>query len=571
MTTISTIGNPASLNSNSTDFFPLLSPGSAGRALDEYYDVLLNPLFRTNINPFLATDTKSLSDGSGTWTYVATGTNLGTPNYNITELNYTTSLDPNIFIRYTGNIYNGSTDFGNYTKVDYAIPVEDSTGVYISKVTYEGNILRGTNGIIIGGNFTHIKIEVKGQYFEIFGNLNIDQNGEITGGSVTAYNFTDANGNSIVATNANIDFTTFDANSFQILDNTSFGVLDLYTSLTSGNETYGATGANTMIGNKGNDTYIVDNVGDVITETFSLAEGGGTDTVQSSVSYTLSANVDNLTLTGTTNINATGNGLSNTLTGNSGNNELNGGAGNDILNGGAGTDTAVFDSNLADLIGISSSRTGEVSITTSEGTDTLISIESLRFLDGSTTVASLLANKPIPDFIVNGTPTTPTVYSGPVTYLEFEFIGSNGNDIVVGSANNDFMNLLDGSDAADGGLGDDVLDGGLGSNFLTGGGGNDTFFSDGRSGGITWSTITDFVSAPNFSGDTVNIWGWVAGTSKLLLTQENAGADGFKGATFHYDLNGDNTIDTSITFSGLTLAQVPNVIEFNDSNLLFFG
>jgi Ca2+-binding RTX toxin-like protein len=567
MTTISTAGNPTLLSS--ADFYPLLSPGLAGRVLDEYYDVLLNPIFQTNINPFLATDTKTINGGD--WTYVATGTNLGTPNYNITQLNYTTTLDPNIFIRYTGDIYNGATDFGNYSLVEYAIPVSDSSGAYISNVRYEGNILRGNNGIIVGGTYSYIRVEVKGDLFEIFGTLNINQDGEISGGTVNAYNFTDGDGNSIVATNANIDYLTFDANSFEQFNNSSFGVADLYASLTSGNETYGATGSNTMIGNKGDDTYIVDNVGDVITETYSLAEGGGTDTVQSSVSYTLSTNVDNLTLTGATNINATGNNLANSLTGNAGNNELNGGAGNDILNGGAGTDTAVFNSNLADVIGISSSRTGEITITTSEGTDTLISIESLRFLDGSTTVASLLANKPIPDFIVNGTPTTPTVYSGPVSYLEFEFIGSNGNDIVVGSANNDFMNLLDGVDAADGGLGDDVLDGGLGSNFLTGGAGNDTFFSDGRSGGITWSTITDFVSAPNFSGDTVNIWGWNAGTSQLLLQQENAGADGFTGATFHYDLNGDNTIDTSITFSGLTLAQVPDVIVFSDSNLLFFG
>jgi Ca2+-binding RTX toxin-like protein len=90
----------------------------------------------------------------------------------------------------------------------------------------------------------------------------------------------------------------------------------------------------TLIGGLGNDTYVVNNAGDVVTE----VAGAGTDTIQSSVTYTASTNVENLTLTGTSSINATGNTLNNTLTGNSGINNLSGSDGNDTLSGSAGND-----------------------------------------------------------------------------------------------------------------------------------------------------------------------------------------------------------------------------------------
>jgi Ca2+-binding RTX toxin-like protein len=104
----------------------------------------------------------------------------------------------------------------------------------------------------------------------------------------------------------------------------------------------GNTGANTLTGGVGNDTYIIQNTTDVVTE---LANEG-TDAIQSSVTYTLGNNIENLTLTGTSAINGTGNALANIITGNTGVNVLNGGAGNDILVGGAGADTFVFNSLL---------------------------------------------------------------------------------------------------------------------------------------------------------------------------------------------------------------------------------
>ena len=93
-----------------------------------------------------------------------------------------------------------------------------------------------------------------------------------------------------------------------------------------------------MLGGTGNDTYVVDNVGDVVNET----DGDGTDTVLSSISFSLAdsvhaiGNIENLTLTGTGAINATGNGSDNVLIGNSGDNVLIGRGGADTLDGGGG-------------------------------------------------------------------------------------------------------------------------------------------------------------------------------------------------------------------------------------------
>ncbi|MEH1938437.1 MAG: DVUA0089 family protein [Nostoc sp.] len=112
-----------------------------------------------------------------------------------------------------------------------------------------------------------------------------------------------------------------------------------------GNDTLdGGLGTDSLNGGLGDDAYIIDSAADTITE----AANSGTDTVRSSVTYTLGINLENLTLTGTSAINGTGNTLNNFVFGNTANNTLNSGGGddtldgnlgNDILNGGDGNDS----------------------------------------------------------------------------------------------------------------------------------------------------------------------------------------------------------------------------------------
>jgi Ca2+-binding RTX toxin-like protein len=208
----------------------------------------------------------------------------------------------------------------------------------------------------------------------------------------------------------------------------------------SGNDRLdGGSGADQMSGGAGNDTYIVDNVGDTVTEGLNA----GTDIVNSSAAaYTLSANVENLTLTGTADINGTGNTLNNTLTGNSGDNTLDGGGGNDTLNGGAGADQ---------MIG-------------GAGNDTFVVDDS-----GDTVVEGLNAG-------------TDTVKSS-IDYT----LGSNVENLtLMGTAGlsgtgNELGNTISGNAGANtltGNNGNDTLNGGTGADQMIGGAGNDTYYID---------------------------------------------------------------------------------------------
>lgn len=189
----------------------------------------------------------------------------------------------------------------------------------------------------------------------------------------------------------------------------------------------GGAGADQMIGGAGADVYVVDNIGDVVTEN----SGEGTDVVQASVSYTLSANIENLTLTGATAINGTGNALDNVLTGNSAANTLNGGAGNDTLNGGAGVDTLI--GGTGNNTYVVDSATDVVTESANEGSDTVQS--SITYTLGANLENLTLSGATA----INGT-------------------GDTLNNMLTG---NSAANVLNG------GAGADTLSGGLGVAWVT--------------------------------------------------------------------------------------------------------
>ncbi len=134
----------------------------------------------------------------------------------------------------------------------------------------------------------------------------------------------------------------------------------------------GGAGADTMSGGIGDDSYVVDATSDKVVEN----ANEGTDSVQSSVTWTLPANVEHLALTGSASINGTGNALSNLLRGNGGANVLNGGAGNDVVQGGDGNDTLTDSSGNSVLDGgdgadVLTGGTGREFLAGGTGNDTL--------------------------------------------------------------------------------------------------------------------------------------------------------------------------------------------------------
>jgi trimeric autotransporter adhesin len=358
----------------------------------------------------------------------------------------------------------------------------------------------------------------------------------------------------------------------------------------------GAAGADSMIGGAGNDTYVVDNAGDSIVE---LA-AGGTDTVESSVTWALGAEIENLTLTGTTAINGSGNSLANMLTGNAAANTLDGGAGNDALAGGAGDDTYVVDSTADVVTELASAGTDVVlaSVTWTLGTNvenltltgtvnlngigntlanTLRGNAGANTLDGGAGADTLIGGAGNDIYTVDNAADVVTelanegtdlVNSG-VTYTlaaNVENLTLTGATAINGTGNA-LANVLTGNSAVNtltGGDGNDTLDGGAGNDSLVGGLGNDTYVVDSASDTITEAasagtdTVQSSVTLPLTSTNLENLTllGSTAinGTGNInanVLTG-NAGNNalaGLEGADTYIGGGGNDTLNDSSTTS----------------------
>ncbi|MDH4234409.1 MAG: hypothetical protein OEV15_04660, partial [Gallionella sp.] len=221
----------------------------------------------------------------------------------------------------------------------------------------------------------------------------------------------------------------------------------------------GGGGNDTLSGGKGNDTYIVNNTGITVIE----YAGNGSDTVQSSISYVLSANVENLTLTGVAAIDGTGNTLDNMLYGNAAANILVAGAGNDLLDGGSGNDILKGDAGNDVLEG-------------GDGNDTLSDTAGNNLFNGGAGIDTLT--------------------------------GSSGNELFIGGVGNDTITTGTGADII-------AFNKGDGQDTLVASAAADNTLSLG--GGIQYANLAlsksgnDLIFATG-GGDQINLQNWYSGT-----------------------------------------------------------
>ena len=389
----------------------------------------------------------------------------------------------------------------------------------------------------------------------------------------------------------------------------------------------GDLGNDTLIGGAGDDTYIVNSSTDLIVE----EAGGGVDLVNSSaLTYTLSANVDNLaftgTGTGTGNFIGTGNALANNLSGGAGNDTLNGAAGTDSMAGGAGNDTYITDSSLDVVLELAAGGIDQVR-TTALASTLAVNVENMTFigvgnfsgtgnataniltggagndilngLAGADTMNGLQGND---TYIVDTTGDTPieaagagidTVHSSALIYT----LTTNVENLVFTGVGNftGTGNVL--ANSLTGGAGNDSLNGGAGIDTMAGGLGNDTYIVDSsadlvteavgagvdqvRSSATSYTLAANvenltFIGAGNFSGTGNASPNILTGGAGADILNGLGGADTMSGGlgndTFVVDVSGDAVLEAA--GAGTDLVQSTALLYTlgaNVENLTFTG
>jgi serralysin len=282
-----------------------------------------------------------------------------------------------------------------------------------------------------------------------------------------------------------------------------------------------------MAGFGGDDTYYVDDLDDEVVE----QAGEGTDTVHTSVDYTLTANVENLILVGVDAIKGTGNGLDNVLTGNelanellglAGNDTISGSGGDDLLDGGAGSDVLVGGLG-ADML----SGGGDADYLLIDGADTAI--------DGGAGFDSAFVQTAAPVTLDMGASSIEwvqgnagnDVFAAAGQSSAVYIYGMGGDDTLTGSAFGDYLDGGDGTDTLSGGDGADLMLGNGGVDILRGDGGDDSIIELGGDSVIDGGAGFDSLFVWSDTGVTLDLTAasieWVQGSVPGDDTLDGAG------------------------------------------------
>ncbi|QNM82997.1 hypothetical protein H8M03_01125 [Sphingomonas sabuli] len=342
--------------------------------------------------------------------------------------------------------------------------------------------------------------------------------------------------------------------SFENLVGSAFA--DTLTGSDDANVINGGAGADSMAGGLGDDLYVVDNAGDLVTE----ASGAGRDEVRSSITYSLTNNVEDLTLTGAANIDGLGNALNNVIIGNGGNNLLNGRTGADIMRGGGGDDVYIAD-HVADRA-IEAEGAGDDTVRASVDYRLANYVETL-ILTGTAAIEGIgngQANTIIgngADNFIHGGGDADTMRGGGGNDI---YVVENSGDRVFENANSGYDSVrssvsfvlganieelvLTGVDAVNGGGNtlDNYMVGNAAANVMAGRDGNDTLIGGGGDDRLEGDAGNDSLSGGNGHD-------WVEGGAGQDTLNGGAGADLF----LFFD--GD--------FSGATPATADRIRDFS--------